>query len=233
MKFGLIGYPLTHSFSKKYFTEKFINLGLTNPNFSYENYPLENVEDLIPLLRSDLFGLNVTIPYKSLVIPFLDEIDPVALQIGAVNTLVKTSTNTWKGFNTDVTAFRLSLENWMTGTPLPKQALILGTGGASKAISHALFSIGIKPSTVSRSGKSNYVYEDLNGNLWHYKNGKKTALTNFSATFWEVKDDIVVWGENNMLYTFSNGEKTQVCTYTPKDYQLKNNVFAFRNLMGG
>ncbi|TXI87900.1 MAG: hypothetical protein E6Q37_01165 [Crocinitomicaceae bacterium] len=84
-----------------------------------------------------------------------------------------------------------------------------------------------------KSGRGFAVYEDLNGNLWHYKDGTKTALTNFSASFWEVKDDIVVWGENTMVYTFSNGEKTRLTTYMPKDYQLKNNVFAFRNLMGG
>lgn len=84
-----------------------------------------------------------------------------------------------------------------------------------------------------KSGRGFAVYEDLNGNLWHYKNGKKTSLTNFSASFWEVKDDIVVWGENNMVYTFSDGEKKMVSTYMPKDYQLKNNVYAFRNLMGG
>lgn len=84
-----------------------------------------------------------------------------------------------------------------------------------------------------KSGRDFAVYEDLNGNLWYYKNGKKSALTNFSATFWEVKDDMVVWGENNMVYTYSNGEKTRVSTFMPKDYQLKNGVFAFRNIMGG
>lgn len=84
-----------------------------------------------------------------------------------------------------------------------------------------------------KSGRGFAVYEDLNGNLWHYKDGVKTSLTNFSASFWEVKDDIVVWGENTMVYTYSNGEKTRLTTYMPKDYQLKNNVFAFRNLTGG
>ena len=84
-----------------------------------------------------------------------------------------------------------------------------------------------------KSGRGFAVYEDLNGNLMYYANGKKAPLTNFSATFWEVKDDMVVWGENNMVYTYYNGEKVMVSTYMPKDYQLKNGVFAFRNLMGG
>lgn len=84
-----------------------------------------------------------------------------------------------------------------------------------------------------KSGRGFAVYEDVNGNLWHYAKGKKTALSNFSASFWDVKDDIVVWSENSMVYAFANGEKTRVSTYIPKDYQLKNGVFAFRNIMGG
>jgi hypothetical protein len=84
-----------------------------------------------------------------------------------------------------------------------------------------------------KSGRGFAVYEDLNGNLWYYKDDVKIALTNFSASFWEVKDDLVVWGENNMIYTFVDGEKVKICSYMPKDYKLKNGVFAFRNLMGG
>lgn len=84
-----------------------------------------------------------------------------------------------------------------------------------------------------KSGRDFVVYEDLNSNLWYYSNGNKVALTNFSATFWEVKDDLVVWGENNMIYTYTNGQKVKICSYMPKDYQLKNGVFAFRNIMGG
>lgn len=84
-----------------------------------------------------------------------------------------------------------------------------------------------------KSGRDFVVYEDLNSNLWYYKKGNKVALTNFTASFWEVKDDIVVWGENNMVYTYAEGEKMKITTYMPKDYQLKNGVFAFRNIMGG
>lgn len=105
--------------------------------------------------------------------------------------------------------------------------------------SFAIFEKGefldLEPAYVKKykSGRGFAVYEDLNGNLMYYANGKKTQLTNFSASFWEVKDDIVVWGENNMVYTYFNDEKTMVSTYMPKDYQLKNGVYAFRNLMGG
>ncbi len=84
-----------------------------------------------------------------------------------------------------------------------------------------------------KSGRGFAVYEDQNSNLWYYKDDNKTALTNFSATFWEVKDDLVVWAENNTVYSFVDGEKIKICSYIPKDYKLKNGIFAFRNLMGG
>ncbi len=84
-----------------------------------------------------------------------------------------------------------------------------------------------------KAGRGFVVYEDLNGNLMMYKNGSKTQLSNFSANFWEVKDDIVIWGENSYVYAYQNDAKIQVCNFTPKDYLLKNNVFAFRNIMGG
>lgn len=84
-----------------------------------------------------------------------------------------------------------------------------------------------------KSGRGFLVYEDLNGNLMYYKDGEKVQLTNFSASFWEVKDDLVVWGENSFVFAYQNGQKIQVTNFTPKDYLLKNNVFAFRNIMGG
>ena len=84
-----------------------------------------------------------------------------------------------------------------------------------------------------KAGRGFVVYEDLNGNLNYYSKGAKTQLSNFSAKFWEVKDDIVVWAENSYVYLYGNDTKNKVCTYTPADYQLKNNVFAYRNIMGG
>ena len=84
-----------------------------------------------------------------------------------------------------------------------------------------------------KAGRGFIVYEDLNGNLNYYGNGNKVPLSNFSAKLWEVKDDIVVWSENSYLYTYVNNEKTKICNFLPTDYQLKNNVFVYRNIMGG
>lgn len=84
-----------------------------------------------------------------------------------------------------------------------------------------------------KAGRGFVVYEDMNGNLWHYQGGQKTALSNFSSEFWDVKDDICIWMENSYLFAFSNGQKIQVATYRPEAYQLKNNVLVFRNIIGG
>jgi hypothetical protein len=84
-----------------------------------------------------------------------------------------------------------------------------------------------------KAGRGFLVYEDLNGNLILYKKGEKQTLSNFSPSFWEVKDDLVVWGENSFVFAYQNDKKIQVANFTPKDYLLKNNVFAFRNIMGG
>jgi hypothetical protein len=84
-----------------------------------------------------------------------------------------------------------------------------------------------------RGGRGFVVYEDLNGNLNYYADGIKNPLSNFSAKMWMVKDDLVIWSENSFLYAYSKGEKTKVATYVPSDYELKNNVLAFRNIMGG
>ena len=84
-----------------------------------------------------------------------------------------------------------------------------------------------------KAGRGLIAYEDLNSNLMLYQHGEKVQLSNFQASFWEVKDDLVVWGENTYVYAYQNGKKVQLTTYTPKDYMLKNNVFAFRNQMGG
>ncbi len=84
-----------------------------------------------------------------------------------------------------------------------------------------------------KAGRGFIMYQDRNGNLIRYANGQKKEVSNFKATFWEVKDDIVVWGENNYVWAYQNGEKIQVTNFVPEDYLLKNNVFAFRNVMGG
>jgi len=165
MKFGLVGYPLTHSFSKQYFESKFQTLGLKD--FSYDNFPIEKIEDILPILQSDISGLNITIPYKTSAIDFLNEIDDTALKIGAVNTLVRTGKYSWKGFNTDEAGFKKSLQNWMKGYPVPGKALILGTGGAALAIHYALNVLGIQSSFVSRGPGGDFSYENLTNELIH------------------------------------------------------------------
>jgi hypothetical protein len=84
-----------------------------------------------------------------------------------------------------------------------------------------------------KAGRGYIVYEDLNGNLMHFQNGSKNELSNFSASFWEVKDDLTIWGENSFVYAYQNNTKIRVCNFMPKDYILKNNVFAYRNILGG
>lgn len=163
MKFGLIGYPLGHSFSKIFFEEKFEKVGY--PDFTYELFSLESIDEVDSILQSDVFGLNVTIPYKSIILDHISQVDEVAFKIGAVNTLVQVSPNTWKGFNTDWSGFKESLIDWMMGNPIPAHALILGTGGAAKAIRYALHQLGIITSTVSSQGNGDYAYDGLSPDL--------------------------------------------------------------------
>jgi hypothetical protein len=84
-----------------------------------------------------------------------------------------------------------------------------------------------------KAGRGFVVYEDMNGNLWHYQNGQKTALSNFSSDLWDVKDDICVWMENSYFFAYTNGQRIQVATYQPQSYLLKNNVLVYRNIIGG
>lgn len=159
MKFGLIGYPLSHSFSKKYFTEKFSELGLHGFTYQLLSIPVE--EEINNLLRSDFFGLNITIPYKQVIINYLNDIDPEAMRIGAVNTIVKSGHYSWKGFNTDVHGFNASLLDWYGKENLPPKALVLGSGGSARAVCYTLQQHQVQASIVSRSGLGPYSYEDL------------------------------------------------------------------------
>lgn len=149
-KYGLIGYPLGHSFSRQYFSEKFIREAIAD--CSYNNYPLEKIEYLVDLLEKDkeLCGLNVTIPYKRDVIRYLTEIANDASEIGAVNVIKisrKDGLKTLKGFNTDIFGFRESITPFLNNRS--KNALILGTGGASKAVSYVFRQLGISYKHVS------------------------------------------------------------------------------------
>jgi len=163
-KFGLIGYPLGHSFSAKYFTEKFAREGITDAFF--ELYELESLEHFPRLVENtpELQGLSVTIPYKEQIIPYLDELDLMAQEIGAVN-CINFHHGKLIGHNTDYVGFKLSLQRWL-GQDRPN-ALILGTGGASKAVAYALKDLGMDFQYVSRnSGNENptLTYDKLNQN---------------------------------------------------------------------
>ena len=162
-RYGLIGYPLSHSFSEKYFSEKFIREEIED--CSYELFPLENIEDVRLLfeVNKDLEGLNVTIPYKETVIQYLDDLDEVAEKIGAVN-CIKIDEIQKIGYNTDHAGFRDSIKNLIKKHH--HKALILGTGGSSKAIAFALKEIGLDFKYVSRTKKENqFIYEDLNKSI--------------------------------------------------------------------
>jgi shikimate dehydrogenase len=187
--YGLIGYPLSHSFSRQYFTDKFTREGITDAQ--YCNFPIREMATFRDLLasRPELCGLNVTIPHKSAVIPFLDELDPEAAAVGAVNVIriQRLSDGLWlKGYNSDVYGFRASLQSLLqepgnvqaapaattarpepagsaaaaTAQPVltgsaaaataPLKALVLGSGGASKAVVYGLRSLNIEAHIVSR-----------------------------------------------------------------------------------
>ncbi len=155
---GLIGKPLSHSFSKSYFTEKFRKLGITN--FQYELYELKTIADFLPLLKSTpgLIGLNVTIPYKKEIMGFLDEISADAEAIGAVN-VIKINGNKLTGFNTDYFGFQSSLFDWLPGD-WDGNALVLGTGGASLAVTAVLKDRNIAFQSVSRKSGPGLVSYD-------------------------------------------------------------------------
>jgi shikimate dehydrogenase len=162
-RFGLIGYPLGHSFSKSHFTQKFKEEGLVN--HSYENYEISAIGEIENIISEteDLIGLNVTIPYKQSVMSFLDEVDPVALKIGAVNTIkiIRSGNRSiLGGYNTDVTGFTRSMTRWALGNHI--KALVFGSGGSSLAIKYALGHLGIEFSSVSRKNKNGSIrYENL------------------------------------------------------------------------
>lgn len=162
-RFGLLGKNISYSFSKGYFSIKFSELKL--PNYSYENFDLQNISEITNVLKNteNLSGLNVTIPYKESIIPYLNELEPSAEEIGAVNT-IKISPTGLKGYNTDAYGFKTAIEPYLNKQHT--KALILGTGGASKAIAYVLKQLNIHFTFVSRTGKNNgYMYNELNKNI--------------------------------------------------------------------
>lgn len=162
-KYGLIGYPLGHSFSKDYFNQKFESEKI---EAEYVNFPISDIKEFKNVLKEnpDLCGLNVTLPYKTQVMQYLDEVDEDARQIGAVN-VIKFAKGLFgklklKGYNTDIIGFKQSIEPLLNGEH--KKALILGTGGASKAVFQGLKQAGIEAVFVSRRpGDWVITYADL------------------------------------------------------------------------
>ena len=163
-KYGLLGYPLTHSFSKKYFSEKFEN---ENIDSAYDNFEIDSISKFPEIIQNnpELVGLNVTIPYKEQVIPFLHELNDSAQKIGAVNTIKIQRMGTeikLRGFNTDTYGFENSLQALLK--PEHKKALILGTGGASKALKYVLEKLGIEyiSASIEELKENEIRYEDIN-----------------------------------------------------------------------
>jgi len=160
-QFGLLGKNISYSFSKKYFTDKFALENLAE--CSYENFEIQTIEEFPSIIanNSGLIGLNVTIPYKESVITYLDKLSKNASQIGAVNVIRVTKKGNLKGYNSDYYGFIKSLKPLLQ--PHHKKALILGTGGASKAISFALDKLGIPFTFVTREEKEGMInYNRIN-----------------------------------------------------------------------
>lgn len=162
-KYGLIGRNIEYSFSKAYFTEKFKEENSLN---TYENFDIQDISAVKFIIKNteDLKGLNVTIPYKEKIIPFLDEIDKIAQEIGAVNTIKIKPDGKLVGYNTDAFGFENALLPFF---PLRnKTALILGTGGASKAVAFVLQQLGFEYYFISRKKEGNVIlYSELNAEI--------------------------------------------------------------------
>jgi shikimate dehydrogenase len=164
-KYGLIGFPLGHSFSKRYFDSKFENESI---DAQFENFEIEHIESIVDIVDSNpnLEGFCITIPHKEAIIPYLDELDAVAEEIGAVNCVKITrdgDKRTMKGYNTDVIGFEKSFIQHFDKKAHTK-ALVLGTGGASKAVDYVLGQLGVERYYVSRNGREGVLtYEDVQG----------------------------------------------------------------------
>lgn len=160
-KFGLIGKNISYSFSESYFQNKFDKEHIKDT--SYQNFDLDSISEFKFLIKNnpEIAGLNVTIPYKEEVIPYLELINKTAKEIGAINTIKITKKRKLKGYNTDYYGFKKSLEPLLTKQH--KKALILGTGGASKAVAYALKKLNIRYSYVSRTkNEDHFTYKELN-----------------------------------------------------------------------
>lgn len=181
-QFGLIGYPLSHSFSQKFFTEKFLQENIVNAN--YANFPIPSIESFAALWKenSNLEGLNVTIPYKKEVIPFLQHSSAVVQEIHACNCIRKFN-NELYGYNTDVIGFEKSLLPFLE--PHHTHALILGTGGAAAAVQWVLQKLNIQFQLVSRKGNA------IDGNTLEENTLEKNAEMKSSISYEQLNKSLV------------------------------------------
>ena len=161
LKYGLIGKKLGHSFSKNFFTNYFV---INKISAFYENIEIDSIEHFTKLADENFSGLNVTIPYKEEIIPLLDELDDIAKEIGAVNTVVFNNGKS-KGYNTDAFGFHQSIKPFLTNQH--ERAIILGTGGASKAVEYVLKSLGVNVIFISRNpiGDNQFSYDEINNHM--------------------------------------------------------------------
>jgi len=165
-RYGLIGQSLGHSFSQSFFQNKFEKEGI---QARYDNFEIQQVDGILELIRNEgLSGLNVTIPYKEQVMGLLDELDDVAQEIGAVNTIQIHQGKT-KGFNTDAYGFQQSIKPFFRN--IHERALILGTGGASKAVAYTLENLGVEVYYLSRDPRNN--------NEFHYTDANSIMINSF------------------------------------------------------
>ncbi|MBW3469193.1 shikimate dehydrogenase family protein [Arthrospiribacter ruber] len=212
-KFGLIGYPLGHSFSKRYFDAKFEKEGIPDCRFDLYEIPDISLFPTIIQENPELKGLSVTIPYKEKVISFLDDLDPACREIGAVN-CIQIKNGKLKGYNTDYIGFKNSLEKWLSGTR--PNALVLGTGGASKAVIQALAGLGIAYKLVSRrasAAQDSITYQDLRNNpellQEHHLIVNTTPLGTFPNTEEMPEIDLeAISGKHKVYDLVYNPEKT-------------------------
>ncbi|MDC1106381.1 shikimate dehydrogenase [Prolixibacteraceae bacterium] len=201
-KYGLLGYPLSHSFSKGYFTEKFTKEEI---DAVYQNFELSQVENIIEVLKEDqsIAGLNVTIPHKEKIIPHLDNISNEAREIGAVNVVKVTFDECGSpylyGFNSDVYGFSESIRPLISSSH--KKALVLGTGGASKAVFCGLKKLGLEPTYVSRKSSE--------------------GILDYDGLTEEVMSDYTVIVNATPLGTYPNMDN---CPSIPYDYLSKDHL---------
>ena len=216
-KYGLLGRDIDYSFSKGFFGEKFAR---EHRSDTYVNLDFPSIEDFMLWFKTqnELQGFNVTIPYKEAIIPYLDTIDPVAKTIGAVNTVViqtdKASKPSLKGYNTDYSGFSQSLQQW--GISGPKRALILGTGGAAKAVAYALKSMDFEILQLSR-----------NPNINTQKNGEQPESIHYTELKIEQLKDYSLIVNCTPLGTFPNIEQAPDLPYHAlgKDHFLYDLIY--------